>query len=123
MRIEVDDSLLDITLPKLCIHPLVENALKYGTNCSPPWTVKIYSITRDDFWKICVEDTGPGFSKEALDQLKEQVRHLPLILQKCQNYRSTDWALRIFTFECQSILNMILSLNTEIQKTDTPLLQ
>ena len=73
-EIQVDDSLLDITLPKLCIHPLVENALKYGTNCSPPWTVKIYSITRDDFWKICVEDTGPGFSKEALDQLKEQVQ-------------------------------------------------
>lgn len=73
-ELQIDDSLLDITLPKLCIHPLVENALKYGTNCSPPWRVKIYSIIQDDFWKICVEDTGPGFSEEAIQHLDTQIQ-------------------------------------------------
>ena len=77
-EILVDDSLLDITLPKLCIHPLVENALKYGTNCSPPWTVKIYSIIQENFWKICVEDTGPGFSEETLNHLKAQIETFAL---------------------------------------------
>ena len=73
-ELQIDDSLLDITIPKLCIHPLVENALKYGTNCSPPWRVKIYSIIQDDFWKICIEDTGPGFSEEAIQHLDTQIR-------------------------------------------------
>ena len=73
-ELQIDDSLLDITLPKLCIHPLVENALKYGTNCSPPWRVKIYSIITDNFWKICVEDTGPGFSEEAIQHLDTQIQ-------------------------------------------------
>lgn len=72
-EIQVDPSLMDISLPKLCIHPLVENALKYGTNCAPPWTVKIYSAASDDSWKICVEDTGPGFTQDALEKLNSQI--------------------------------------------------
>jgi len=32
--IEIDSSLFDLKVPKLIIQPLVENALKYGTNCN-----------------------------------------------------------------------------------------
>lgn len=45
-ELQIDDSLLDITIPKLCIHPLVENALKYGTNCSPPGESKFTASSR-----------------------------------------------------------------------------
>ncbi len=72
-EIHVEPSLWDINLPKLCIHPLVENALKYGTNCNPPWSVSIRSECGDDYWKIVVTDNGPGFSKEALQNLDQKI--------------------------------------------------
>lgn len=75
-EINIDESLMDIRIPKLCIHPLVENALKYGTNCNPPWKICISSQITDDFWKIRVEDDGPGFTPEALTELDEKLRLL-----------------------------------------------
>ena len=70
-EIDVPPELYDIRIPKLCIHPLVENALKYGTNCNPPWKVKIRGVCTDDFWKITIEDVGPGFSEETLEKLRQ----------------------------------------------------
>ncbi len=73
-EISVPSELYDIQIPKLCIHPLVENALKYGTNCNPPWAVQIHGVCTDDFWKITVEDVGPGFSEETLKQLRQNLQ-------------------------------------------------
>lgn len=86
-EINVDSALYDIQIPKLCIHPLVENALKYGTNCNPPWAVKIYSECTDTYWKIRVEDEGSGFAEEALQQLNQKlaaVKTSPAELSKLQ---------------------------------------
>lgn len=73
-EINIDPRLTNICLPKLCIHPLVENALKYGTNCNPPWAVSLTSEYTDRYWKICITDNGPGFSKDALQELNKKVR-------------------------------------------------
>lgn len=86
-EINVDPALYDIQIPKLCIHPLVENALKYGTNCNPPWAVKISSECTDTYWKIRVEDEGLGFTEDALQQLDEKlsaVKTSPAELSKLQ---------------------------------------
>lgn len=86
-EIHVDPALLDIKIPKLCIHPLVENALKYGTNCDPPWAVKIYSECTDTYWKIYVEDEGSGFTEESLQRLNEHLQAInasPAELSKLQ---------------------------------------
>lgn len=73
-EIEVDPALFDLKIPKLCIHPLVENALKYGTNCNPPWSIRIYSEQTSEYWKIYVEDDGPGFTEDAISSLDEKLK-------------------------------------------------
>ena len=67
--INVPQTLLERQIPKLCIHPFVENALKYGTDCEPPWKIDITGERTDQLWKISVQDSGPGFSDEALIRL------------------------------------------------------
>jgi len=71
--IQVDESLLDTEIPKLIIQPLVENALKYGTNCFPPWNISITSTICEDNWKIDVTDGGSGFSDEALVLIAQRI--------------------------------------------------
>lgn len=72
--IDLDPRIASISLPKLCIHPLVENAMKYGTNCNPPWSVSLTSEYTDRYWKLCVTDNGPGFTDDALQKLTDKIR-------------------------------------------------
>lgn len=71
--INVDESLLTEEVPKLLIQPIVENAIRYGSDCAPPWTITVRSIITEDYWKITVTDTGPGFSEEACQKIAQNL--------------------------------------------------
>ena len=72
-HIDVDESILMKKVPKLLIQPFVENAIRYGSDCAPPWTITISSYVADNCWKITVTDTGPGFSEEACTRIAENL--------------------------------------------------
>ncbi len=71
--IDVDESLLDQPVPKLIIQPIVENAIKYGSDCEPPWTITISSTINKNSWQIDVTDTGPGFTEEAKKKITSDI--------------------------------------------------
>ena len=76
ITLEADDALNSILIPKLILQPLVENAVKYATNCVPPWDLKITGVMEDDRWYFTVEDSGDGFSQESLDSLTMQINEI-----------------------------------------------
>lgn len=71
--LDVDSKLCSIKVPKLIIQPLVENAVKYGTDCIPPWNISVKSALYKDYWQITVTDSGNGFSDDNLQMLKEKI--------------------------------------------------
>ncbi len=71
--LEIDPQLLDLSVPKLIIQPLVENAIKYGTDCLPPWTITVTGKLYDDRWQIDVIDSGNGFTPEAIQMIHERI--------------------------------------------------
>ncbi|MDD2969026.1 MAG: histidine kinase [Lachnospiraceae bacterium] len=71
--LEIDPQLLDLSVPKLIIQPLVENAIKYGTDCLPPWTITVTGKLYDDRWQIDVIDSGNGFTTEAIQMIHERI--------------------------------------------------
>ncbi len=71
--IDVDERLLSQKVPKLLIQPIVENAIRYGSDCAPPWTISISSQIDENSWKITVTDTGPGFSEEACERISRSL--------------------------------------------------
>ncbi len=73
-EINVPEQLMGETVPRLIIQPFVENALKYGINCPPPWKLMIIGEDAGDTWRVVVLDNGPGFTDKALSELEERMR-------------------------------------------------
>ena len=71
--IEIDEDMKDIRIPKLVIQPLVENALKYGTNNEPPWDVRICGLKTDTHWQVSVRDNGTGFDPDKIKAIRETI--------------------------------------------------
>lgn len=71
-EIHVDTALYGKEIPKLLIQPMVENAIKYGTECNPPWSIFMESWMEGDSWSITIRDNGPGFTQEALDTISRR---------------------------------------------------
>ena len=72
-EVSVPEGLMDEVVPRLIIQPFVENALKYGIDCAPPWKLQIVGEDAPDCWRVFVLDNGPGFTDKALSDLKEQM--------------------------------------------------
>ena len=84
-QIDVSEELSEQAIPKLIIQPLVENALKYGTDCYPPWKITVTgrplpSSTEDNSkplnWLIEVTDSGPGFPEEIITTLNNRMQEI-----------------------------------------------
>lgn len=72
-NIEVEDDMLDIMVPKLCIQLLVENAVRSVTTVAPPWSVDIKCRTENGNWYVTVSDNGPGFDPQVEKTLRAQM--------------------------------------------------
>lgn len=72
-KIDIDEQLLKKKIPKLIIQPMVENAIKYGTDCLPPWNIHIRGRCEKDQWIIEVVDSGNGFTDDDLTQIKSRI--------------------------------------------------
>lgn len=86
-KITVDPELYGLFIPKLLIQPIVENALKYGTNCEPPWSVSISSAITDTEFRLFVKDTGPGFTPEALEKINSGIASV------CSQEKTTELSI------------------------------
>ena len=70
------ESMGSISVPKLCIQPLVENAMRYCTTILPPYHIHVYGTVQNGIYTITVTDNGPGFNAESLLLLSQKVREI-----------------------------------------------
>lgn len=69
-RCDVDDTLLNLQIPKMTLQTLVENSIKYGIReMGQPIKVTITATRKDGFAEITVEDDGIGISKDIIDRV------------------------------------------------------
>ena len=75
--IDVGDEMLHVSVPKLCVQGLVENAVKNMTaSVAPPWDIRIACTLLEERWTVTVSDNGGGFSNEACETLLEKMREI-----------------------------------------------
>ena len=71
--IELPPGLMRVTVPKLIIQPIIENAMKYALRGRPPWHIAIRGEMVDGRWQVCISDDGPGFDGESLSELRRRI--------------------------------------------------
>lgn len=77
-QIEIEPEMLDYSLPKLIIQPLIENALLHGISDQTERgsiTLSIASDQTDEGMIISVIDNGKGMSKEKVDSIYQNINH------------------------------------------------
>lgn len=73
--VEADPRLEQISVPKLVVQPLVENALSHGFNDrAGVKRIAVIGEIKDGRWFLRVLDNGSGFGQEQLLSLKERVQ-------------------------------------------------
>lgn len=80
-KIDIPIELSCTTIPKLIIQPIVENSFKHAfKEIRPPWEIHIKArIISYTEWSLTIQDNGPGFSKEALDDITTFIASYPYL--------------------------------------------
>lgn len=73
-RIELPEDMGEVFIPKLCIQPLVENALKYALEYNDEvCVIKVFIEKEDNYYRIQISNTGSEFPSNLLEKLKHQI--------------------------------------------------
>lgn len=72
IRININDDIRRLKIPKLTLQPIVENSINYGLErMLEPCRITVdFSMTQENV-EIIVEDNGPGMEAELLEQLRK----------------------------------------------------
>lgn len=71
-NINIPDSIMNISIPKLSIQMLVENCIKHGFEVEPPFQVSVLGRVADGKWMLEISDNGIGFSAEVLESFQKK---------------------------------------------------
>ncbi|MBS5521362.1 MAG: histidine kinase [Clostridiales bacterium] len=97
--LKTDGKLEDITIPPLLLHTFIENGIKYGKTAGKVLFISLYAqrirTNGIEFVVLQIEDNGPGFSEEILEEL----RNGDMVV--------TDKGTRVGITNCLSRLKMI----------------
>lgn len=88
---EIDESLLDIQVPKLILQPLVENCLYHGIQPKgEKGIIKLQVFSKDDLLYIVIFDNGVGMDEDTIKQIMESNNNKSFgfrgTIERIQNY-------------------------------------
>lgn len=70
-KLECEEGIGDIMVPKFILQPLVENCFTHGFKDSlPPWEILVNVFREENKVIICVKDNGSGIDKDRLELIR-----------------------------------------------------
>ena len=72
---DLDNSIMDVKVPKIILQPIVENAIYHGIKeLDGPGHISIKSLKEDGFIKFIISDDGVGFDVNMLNKQKDKLK-------------------------------------------------
>ncbi len=72
--IYADESLANMSVPKLFIQPLAENCFMHGfKEKEPPWNIDISMTGSVMHWELVIKDNGTGISEEKVKEIDKKI--------------------------------------------------
>ncbi len=86
--IELDEDLEIYTIPKLCLQPIVENAIYHGIKNQDSYGhISIRTKRYDEYYTIVIHDNGLGMTEERLQEVNAALdQNLPLNTEESGGY-------------------------------------
>lgn len=73
-EIQIDTEWLDVTLPKMTLQPIIENAVKYGLEPKrEPGVLRVFTQVHEQELHIIISDNGVGIEQDLLRQMQEKL--------------------------------------------------
>ena len=73
---EVDEEVLDMQIPRMCLQPLVENAVVHGLESSlEPGVLTVICRKDGRSLRVAVRDTGVGIGPDELERINQLLAH------------------------------------------------
>lgn len=73
-EIQIDPEWLDVTIPKMTLQPIIENAVKYGLEPKrEPGVLRVFAQVHEQELHIIVTDNGVGIEQDLLHQMQEKL--------------------------------------------------
>jgi two-component system sensor histidine kinase YesM len=73
-EIQIDSEWLDVTLPKMTLQPIIENAVKYGLEpMREPGVLRVFTQVQEQELHIIISDNGVGIEQDLLRQMQEKL--------------------------------------------------
>ncbi len=73
-EIQIDPEWLDVTLPKMTLQPIIENAVKYGLEpMREPGVLRVFAEVQEQELHIIISDNGVGIEQGLLRQMQEKL--------------------------------------------------
>ncbi|NOU66946.1 HAMP domain-containing protein [Paenibacillus sp. LMG 31461] len=73
-EIQIDTEWLDVTLPKMTLQPIIENAVKYGLEpMREPGVLRVFTQVQEQELHIIISDNGVGIEQDLLRQMQEKL--------------------------------------------------
>lgn len=73
---ETNQQLDHTQIPRLVIQPLFENSVKYSRVENKVLAIQLTVYQKNDYWYVEVKDNGPGFTKQALNDINLEIEQL-----------------------------------------------
>lgn len=94
-EIDVDEHLLDRSVPVLLLQPLVENAIIHGLSNTPAGFVKIRIADANENLLIEIQDNGSGFTPERLRMIQVMLSSKELTGTESLGLKNVDSRLKL----------------------------
>lgn len=77
IEMNIDQAIGPVSIPRLSLQPLVENAFQHGfAGIEPPWKLAVSGTVGESTWTVSIADNGIGLSPELLERVRQQIGRL-----------------------------------------------